>query len=109
MASWGYTIHIDNQIDYDKSSKILYKNILDEEPSLSWCIACGSCAGTCSAANFTLFSLRKLNLFIARGEIKEVKREISKCMFCGKCSLVCPRGVNTRGIIMALKKAISDQ
>ena len=29
-------------------------------------------------------------------------------MLCGKCQLVCPRGVNTRNVILLIKKGISQ-
>jgi heterodisulfide reductase subunit C len=32
-------------------------------------------------------------------------RKIGKCMLCGKCALVCPRGVNTRNIVALAKQA----
>jgi len=41
---------------------------------------------------------------LRRGMIKEVNDEISKCMLCGKCTLVCPRNVNTRHILFHIKK-----
>jgi heterodisulfide reductase subunit C len=29
-------------------------------------------------------------------------------MFCGKCQLVCPRGVNLRNLILAMNRAIEQ-
>jgi heterodisulfide reductase subunit C len=29
-------------------------------------------------------------------------------MFCGKCQLVCPRGVNLRNVILTLNRAIEQ-
>jgi heterodisulfide reductase subunit C len=108
MANWGYSINKDNQIDFDKNSREYYYAVLKSEPSFAACIACGSCAGTCSAANFTDFSLRKINILISRGETKGLQSELQKCMLCGKCTLVCPRGVNTRNVILSLRTAILD-
>jgi heterodisulfide reductase subunit C len=61
--------------------------------------------------NFTRFSLREVNILIKRGENDQVYQALKKCMLCGKCSLVCPRGVNTRNIIVLAKKAfqLSDE
>ena len=56
-------------------------------------------------ANFTGFSLRELNILIKRGENELVRNALKKCMLCGKCTLVCPRGVNTRNIVVLAKKA----
>ena len=43
-----------------------------------------------------------------RGEYKGAYEEISKCMLCGKCRLVCPRGINTRGLVMLIKRKLGD-
>ncbi|HPT21092.1 MAG TPA: 4Fe-4S dicluster domain-containing protein [Bacteroidales bacterium] len=105
MVNFGFTLLKGRQIDYDKNDRSLAEYILLQEPSFSICFECGGCSATCTAGNFTPFSLRRLNILIKRGENEEVGREISKCMLCGKCTLVCPRGVNTRNVITLTKKA----
>jgi heterodisulfide reductase subunit C len=100
MANWGFAIQKDNQIDYDLNNRSVFEQVYQSEPSLMLCIACGSCAGTCTASDFTGFSLRKINILASRGEMKNLKNEVSKCMLCGKCTLVCPRGVNTRNVLL---------
>ena len=35
--------------------------------------------------------------------------ELSKCMLCGKCRLVCPRGINTREIVLTIKKHLAGK
>ncbi|HPF00052.1 MAG: 4Fe-4S dicluster domain-containing protein [Bacteroidales bacterium] len=101
---FGFKINKSAQIDLDKADDSLYRIICDLEPSLKVCIFCGSCAGTCTAGQFTSFSFRRLSVELRRGMVEEVKEEISKCMLCGKCTLVCPRNVNTRHILYHLKK-----
>lgn len=108
MENWGYTVNKDNQIDFDKNSKEISQKVLELEPSFGFCMACGTCSGTCSAANFTQLSLRRINVLISRGETDKLFKEISKCMLCGKCSLLCPRGVNTRNLILSIKKVFDD-
>lgn len=108
MPNWGYSINKDNQIDYDRNSRKYFDAVLKIEPSLARCISCGSCSGTCSAASFTTFSLRKINVLIARGEITGLLAELQKCMLCGKCTLVCPRGVNTRNVILSSRKVLEE-
>ncbi len=39
---------------------------------------------------------------VKRGENQEALNNLSKCMLCGKCLLVCPRGVDTRKMILTL-------
>jgi heterodisulfide reductase subunit C len=45
-------------------------------------------------------------ILIRRGENQQAKEEIGKCMLCGKCFLACPRNVNTRNVIINIKKAV---
>ena len=30
--------------------------------------------------------------------------ELKGCQFCGKCTMVCPRGINTRHLILSILK-----
>jgi heterodisulfide reductase subunit C len=108
MRKWGYLINKDNQFDIDAANMETMAKIIELEPSLSFCYACGTCSATCSAGNFSELSLRKLNILILRGETtKTIRDEISRCMLCGKCTLVCPRGVNTRNLILSIKKVLN--
>jgi heterodisulfide reductase subunit C len=106
MVDFGYKIQADRQIDLDKTDKRLSEFIKKNEPTFNTCIACGGCTSTCSAGSFTPMNLRKIQHMIRRGEIEIVKKEIASCMLCGKCQLVCPRGVNTRKIIMLIKQGL---
>lgn len=105
---FGYSISRDRQIDYDSLPKDIYRKLQVLEPTVNACISCGTCAATCSAARFTSFSLRKYILLLRRGEPKEVAENIDKCMFCGKCLLVCPMGVNTRNVIHSIKTILNN-
>jgi heterodisulfide reductase subunit C len=105
MEKFGYAISKGRQIDYDLNDKSIAEYIHAKEPSFSVCIECGCCSATCTAANFTKFSLREFNILIKRGEYETVRQNIRKCMLCGKCTLVCPRGVNTRNVITLAKQA----
>lgn len=107
VREFGYSVSKDRQIDYDANRHAIYKTVLAAEPSLNSCISCGACAATCSAGLYTDFSLRRIILLIRRGETKDIKNEISKCMLCGKCQLVCPRNVSTRNLIIQISKAIT--
>ena len=42
------------------------------------------------------------------GEYQGAYEEMNKCMLCGKCRLVCPRGINTRGVVMLIKRKLGD-
>ena len=76
--------------------------------STKLCIGCGGCTATCTAGNLTEFNIRKLQMLVKRGETKEVGDHLQKCMLCGKCLLVCPRGVDTRHMILSLLKYINS-
>lgn len=107
MSIFGFLINKPRLIDYDRADKRILEYILKKEPSFNSCISCGSCMSSCSAGNFIDFNIRKLKTFIQRGLIEEVKSEAEKCMLCGKCFLVCPRGVNNRNIILRIREALT--
>lgn len=104
MKDFGYKITRDRQINFDLLKRTSYAELRKMEPSVDACISCGTCAATCSAAQFTDFSLRKYILLLRRGDDQEVMQNIDKCMFCGKCQLLCPMGVNTRNVIFSIQK-----
>ncbi len=104
MNKFGFSINKDKSIDMDKASQELSEYLSEEEPSFNVCMSCGTCSATCTAGGFTDFSLRRINLLVLRGQLEEVRKEIGKCMLCGKCTLLCPRNVNTRGVIVAIRQ-----
>jgi len=105
MDKFGYTISKARQINYETNSRHIAEYILERENSFRICIECGCCSATCTSGNFTKFSLRELQILIKRGENDQVPENLKKCMLCGKCTLVCPRGVNTRNIIILAREA----
>jgi len=109
MVSFGYTINKDKSLNFDEVDKSLSHFLSEEEPSFDTCISCGSCSGTCTAGQFTPFSLRKINLLVVRGDIQAVTEEIEKCMLCGKCTLACPRNVNTRNVILQIRRYFQNK
>jgi heterodisulfide reductase subunit C len=106
MDKFGFSISKGRQIDYDSNNRRLAEYIFEKEPSFRLCIECGGCSATCTTGNFTAFSLREQNILIKRGENDQVRNNLLKCMLCGKCTLVCPRGVNTRNIVVLAKYAL---
>lgn len=105
MDNFGFTLIKGRQINYDSNDRSIAEYISEREPSFNICIECGCCSATCTTANFTRFSLRELQILLRRGENDEVREQIKKCMLCGKCTLACPRGVNTRHVIMLVREA----
>ena len=82
--------------------------IIRELPELQACIGCGTCTASCTAGNLTSFNFRKVHALVRRGEYQGAYEEMNKCMLCGKCRLVCPRGINTRALIMLMKRKLGD-
>jgi heterodisulfide reductase subunit C len=103
MPDFGFSIHDDLMIDHDRSPD-LYVKIQETVPSVLLCISCGSCTGTCIASGSTGAGFRKFILFLKNNEYDRLKKYLEYCQFCGKCYLVCPRGINTRKAILEMKK-----
>lgn len=103
---FGFKLSPSSRIDMDSADRSLFEKILKEQPDIIQCIACGSCAASCTAGNYTKVNLRKVIVLLDRGCNKEAKDLLKGCMLCGKCSLVCPRGLNTRNIIFKINQLI---
>lgn len=106
LSRFGFIVSPDRQIDFDNNQFEVYNHVKDAEPSIAICISCGTCSATCTAGKFTDFSLHKVILRVKRGETRGLKSDAAKCMLCGKCILACPRGVNTRNLILQINKAL---
>lgn len=107
MAIWGYSITEARVINYDKNDKTFSAYLTEKTPSTRLCIGCGGCTATCTAGNLTDFNIRKLQMLVKRGENDAARQNLQKCMLCGKCLLVCPRGVDTRKMIMTMLEFLS--
>jgi heterodisulfide reductase subunit C len=106
MIDFGYSVMETRTIDIDQFDGRLMNYVIQNEPSFKLCLSCGGCTATCSAGNLIDFNIRRIGLSLRRGETTDLAKEIDKCMLCGKCSLVCPRGINIRNAIMLIKKGI---
>ena len=106
--NFGYTISKPRAIDMDRNNLRKSDEILREMPELQACIGCGSCTAVCTAGNLTSFNFRRVHTLIRRGEYQGAYEEMNKCMLCGKCRLVWPRGINTRGVAMLIKRKLGD-
>ena len=106
MKEFGFGLKKSGVMDLDGIDWTLFREIAAEEPSFLNCFYCGTCTATCSAGKYTGFNLRRLQLLIKRGQWEEVVQRIPECMLCGKCQWVCPKGVNTRHIVMLINKKL---
>ncbi|HOP03904.1 MAG TPA: 4Fe-4S binding protein [Tenuifilaceae bacterium] len=108
MVNFGFSALEIASVDFDKTNRKLAEEIALLEPTFSTCISCGSCAGTCTASRFNGFSFRNMCHQIKLGNVTKAFVESEKCMLCGKCTLVCPRNVNTRNICRIVRKAANN-
>lgn len=97
---FGFKINPSSAVDLDKVDLTLYNRLVEIEPDVLKCMACGSCSATCTAQNWSGMSVRKVILALQRG--RDVSAMLSGCMLCGKCTMVCPRGINTRHLLLSL-------
>ncbi len=108
MTNFGFNISNTRVINIDDCDFGNVKKLHQEVPSFKRCISCGACAATCSARQFTDFNIRKLHTLYLRGQYTDVHEVLKACMLCGKCTLVCPRGVNLRSMIINMRKIMYD-
>ena len=114
MTKFGFKISTTRSIDLDGANRTLSDRLMEAVPSYRYCIGCGGCTATCSAGQFTDFNIRKTHFLFSRRQYDKLSKEmlpeadLNKCMLCGKCSLVCPRGVNTRGLILEMRKLLKS-
>ena len=109
MIDFGYGLTPSATLKIENVDNPLFAELHRREPDVSKCIACGSCAASCSAGVFTQMNLRKVILSLQRGREKETLPMLQHCMLCGKCLLVCPRGINTRHLILSITKVYSQK
>lgn len=102
MIDFGFKISKSSTIDLDKVDTSFYEQLGTIEPDVRICMNCGSCSATCTASLFGSMSLRQVIIKLQRGE--DVKEMLSKCQLCGKCIMICPRGINTRRLILEICK-----
>lgn len=100
MIDFGFNINRSSQIDLDKVDTSLYSRLCALESGARTCMNCGSCTASCTAGSFKPMSVRKLLLDLQRGV--DARPLLSNCFLCGKCTMVCPRGINTRNLILSI-------
>ncbi|MDO9511815.1 MAG: 4Fe-4S binding protein [Bacteroidales bacterium] len=105
MKDFGFSPMKNKVLNFDELNHDFHQWIAIQDSSFNLCIACGTCASTCSAGSYTHFSFRELCKDIRWGNAEKAMKESEKCMLCGKCSIACPRNINTRNIIKMVRKA----
>lgn len=108
MKKFGFTISTGRSINLDETNFEKVDKLLELVPSYKWCIGCGGCTATCSAGSFSDFNIRRIHTAFFRGQYAELDKKLQQCMLCGKCLLVCPRGVNTRALIVNMRRILAN-
>jgi len=108
MKNFGFTITKPRVVDLGVNDLERSRRLQDMEPYLRSCIGCGNCTATCTAGAIASFNIRRLQTLFRRGEYEGLRTEIDKCMLCGKCRMVCPRGINTRKMIVNIKRLLEE-
>jgi len=119
MVNFGFQINQGRTINLDVD-RVLLKQLEESVGSFRRCIRCGACTATCSAAQFTDFNIRKIHTTFRAGlydiemlratplQFNELENILNPCMLCGKCTLVCPRGVNLRSLVINIRKILKE-
>ena len=106
---FGFTIKTARSIDMDKVDLRVVHRTEYSVASFRACIGCGCCTATCSARQFTDFNIRKTHTLFRRGQYEGLQEALKSCMLCGKCTLVCPKGVNLRPLIMRMRRYLNER
>lgn len=108
MLNFGFGIAPSSAVNLDTLDHGRFDRLCELEPDVLKCMACGSCGATCPAAEFSGMSLRKVIVSLQRGKEKDAYRMLGNCMLCGKCLMVCPRGINTRHLILSICRVYEE-
>ncbi|MBE6225742.1 MAG: 4Fe-4S dicluster domain-containing protein [Bacteroidales bacterium] len=109
MANFGYSLTKSSRIDLNNRNIEKWNRLVELEPDVLKCMACGSCTASCTAGKFTKTSLRSAILYLQNGQEKEALEYIQSCLLCGKCFMVCPRAINTRHLLLSISKIYSNR
>ena len=109
MIEFGFGISPSSRINLDDFDKEKWNKLVQIEPEILQCISCGSCCASCSGGVFQNVSLKSAILNIRNGKTDSAMELLKGCMLCGKCTMVCPRNINTRNLILSIYKTYSEK
>lgn len=107
MVNFGYGLLKSSRINLDLFDKEKFDKLVAMEPDVLKCIACGSCTAVCTAGRYKPTSLRAAIEELRNGRDDVALDMLKSCQLCGKCLMVCPRGINTRHLILSISKVYS--
>ena len=109
MRKFGFSISQARSIDLDQVDFSHLDELKEIVPTFMVCINCGACTATCSAQQFSNFNIRKIKTLYMQGQYDDLAKQLEKCMLCGKCTLVCPREVNLRNSVVAMRRILTKK
>lgn len=104
MIDFGFSVSPSSRINLDSVDRKSFAALAKLEPDVLKCMACGSCSASCTASQFEPTSVRRAILSLQNGQAEQALDLLKGCMMCGKCTMVCPRGINTRHLIISIQK-----
>ncbi len=104
MVDFGFGISPSSAILMDKVDRSKFEALCNLEPDVRRCMSCGSCTASCTASLHGGMNLRRVILYLQRGMEAQALEMAASCMLCGKCIMVCPRGINTRHLLLSIQK-----
>lgn len=108
MGKFGFALTPSSRIDLDSVNREKFNKLVEIEPDVLKCMACGSCTASCTAGKFTKTSVRSAILALQNGKEAEALDLLKGCLLCGKCTMVCPRAINTRHLIISICKIYQE-
>ena len=108
MIDFGFGITKSNRLDLDAADRAVEREMIAQERSLLLCIGCGTCTAGCTAGQFVPHNPRRMQLMLRHGQTQELGEQLDKCMVCGKCQMLCPRGVDLRSVWVKLARVLAQ-
>ena len=109
MVDFGFGLVPSSRINLDLFDREKYEKLVAMEPDAKIFMACGSCTAVCTAGQFTPTSFREAIEDVFNAKDDKALEALKACQLCGKCSMVCPRGINTRHLILSITKVYSKK
>ena len=109
MVDFGFGLVPSSRINLDLFDREKFEELAAIEPDVRKCMACGSCTAVCTAGQFIQTSLRAAIEELHNAHPDKALGLLTSSQLCGKCSMVCPRGINTRHLILSITKVYGNK
>jgi Fe-S oxidoreductase len=76
----------------------------EECREIRYCIQCGVCTGACPLASFGSQNPRKIMAMIREGLKLAILEVLDRCLLCGQCQMLCPRGIQHKEVLLKLRE-----